>query len=233
VIVTVGEPESFDRMAVMTDHATHLAHDFGNWKTVVDGYCELIKRISVPGSRTAAYANSIVAATASFEQTIRESLSFSSTSYSPLKLRFQINAVLADHEARFRARLPKAIDFELRLGPNIPDLEGDPALLAKLFWNLVQNASHALREAPLRELCIETAFRDGAVVACVSDSGSGMDPETRSKILAGESVSTKREGTGLGMISVHKIVTQFDGRMEINSAPDKGTTFTFYFPAAA
>jgi two-component system cell cycle sensor histidine kinase/response regulator CckA len=68
-------------------------------------------------------------------------------------------------------------------------------------------------------------------VLTVTDSGSGMDPETAAQIF--EPYFTTKEqskGTGLGLATVYGIVRQFDGVIVVRTAPDEGTTFTISFP---
>jgi two-component system cell cycle sensor histidine kinase/response regulator CckA len=107
----------------------------------------------------------------------------------------------------------------------------DPTQLSQLVLNLVLNARDAVSDTGGR---IDVSVRDAPheVVLVVRDDGSGMDETTR--LRAFEPFFTTKEaghGTGLGLSTVHGIVEQWQGRLQVDSAPGEGTIFTVAFPA--
>ena len=79
-------------------------------------------------------------------------------------------------------------------------------------------------------LNVRTAARDGTVSIEVEDDGPGITDEQRTRLFV-PYFTTKKGGTGLGLAIVQGIVSDHGGRVEVESAPGAGTTFTLILPA--
>jgi PAS domain S-box-containing protein len=128
------------------------------------------------------------------------------------------------------------IEVDLRLDPELPLLWADGPQLHQVVINLVSNAHQAMREhGQPRVLTLTTGMAaDGrhAWIA-VADTGPGMSPEVRERIFE-PFFTTKSEGqgTGLGLSLCRGIVESHDGRIDVESEPSRGTTFTINLPVA-
>jgi PAS domain S-box-containing protein len=133
------------------------------------------------------------------------------------------------------------IEVELDLDPVIPPIMADHNRLEQVFVNLVSNAIDAIdekREHPeiadrTRRLRIRSYADNGQVVAEVSDTGIGMPEHVRSKLF--EPFFTTKgtgKGTGLGTSISYGIVRDYDGRIDVESAPGHGANFKLTFPQA-
>ncbi len=134
-------------------------------------------------------------------------------------------------------------DVELVLETSPAQMLGDHARLEQILMNLVVNARDAmpsggtltirtaLAELPETPLASGTLPAGRYAMLVVNDTGTGMSPETLSKIFE-PFFSTKApaSGTGLGLSTVYGIVQQLRGGVEVVSAVGLGTTFTLYFP---
>jgi len=128
-------------------------------------------------------------------------------------------------------------DIEIRrdIDPQIGEVYIDPKALHRSLLNLVSNAIDACIFDPAskkqwRVRVTSAIEKDHMMRFEVSDNGMGMDKETREKLFS-SLFSTKGErGTGLGLLVTDKIVRENGGRIEVESAPGKGATFSIYLP---
>jgi signal transduction histidine kinase len=111
-------------------------------------------------------------------------------------------------------------------------IKGNPDELLHVFVNLITNAVHAMERSG-GTLTIETTVLDGQVIVRISDTGSGIAPDTIHEIFE-PFFTTKApgKGTGLGLYNVKTIVDKMHGTIAVDSRIDKGTTFTLTFPNA-
>ncbi|HZP46975.1 MAG TPA: ATP-binding protein [Vicinamibacterales bacterium] len=111
---------------------------------------------------------------------------------------------------------------------DVPDVNGDPAMLRQAFLNLALNAVQAMPNGgTLRIACSEA--RDRCVAIRISDTGVGIRPEHLEKIF-NLYFTTKERGSGIGLSMVYRTVQMHDGEIEVQSTPGAGTTFTVLLP---
>jgi two-component system NtrC family sensor kinase len=117
---------------------------------------------------------------------------------------------------------------ERDLGP-LPRLRCHPNQLGQVFANLLVNAAQAIeRQGVIR---IRTRHEGSEVVVRISDTGQGMTPETRARLFTPFFTTKPRgQGTGLGLSVSQSIIARHQGRIEVDSAPGQGTTFTIFLP---
>ena len=111
------------------------------------------------------------------------------------------------------------------IAPDLPRVELDRSLIEQAFRNLLINA---LEASPAGQPVSVSAWSDdGRVAVEVRDCGPGMDEATQRRIF-NPFFTTKSDGTGLGLSIVHRIVESHGGRIEMESAPGRGTTFRVF-----
>ncbi|HEX8699006.1 MAG TPA: ATP-binding protein [Myxococcaceae bacterium] len=112
----------------------------------------------------------------------------------------------------------------------LPPIRCHPTQLAQVFTNLLLNAAQAIETRG--EIHIRTRHENAEVVVCISDTGQGMTPETLAKLATPFFTTKPRgQGTGLGLSISYSIIARHKGRIEVQSEPGKGTTFTIRLPA--
>ena len=116
---------------------------------------------------------------------------------------------------------------ELYLDESLPRPQADPILLRRALENLILNSLDAMPTGGT--LTVRTAHLTRAVRLEVTDTGEGLTPEECSRLFS-PYYTTKRLGTGLGLAIVQSVVSDHDGKIEVQSAPGAGATFLIVLP---
>lgn len=122
--------------------------------------------------------------------------------------------------------------WQEEIPPDLPCLDGDPERLAQALDNLVDNA---LKFTPPGGcVTLRAGVRDREVWFQVQDTGPGIPPEERPRLFEPfyRGSQEGRPGLGLGLFLARMIAEAHGGRIEVESEPGKGSTFTFVVPAA-
>ncbi|PKL44410.1 MAG: hypothetical protein CVV41_07165 [Candidatus Riflebacteria bacterium HGW-Riflebacteria-1] len=136
--------------------------------------------------------------------------------------------VVEDCYALIKNQLRKQnIRFVKKVMPDCPKIVGDPDQLKQVFINILTNAVQALQ--PEGELRVNIDQRDDFVVVAFEDTGSGI-PANRLPDIFNPFMTTKEDGTGLGLSMALRIVEEHGGRIEVQSVVDEGSIFTVYLP---
>ncbi|HEY7499286.1 MAG TPA: ATP-binding protein [Vicinamibacterales bacterium] len=223
--------------------AAGAAHEFNNLLTIILASCEEgLSAPDVPSSARDSFDTIRLAAKSA--ASLAAQLLDLSRRESVQRRVLNVNDVLADAQ-RLVVRLIKAdIDLQVHRDPRLGDIVADAVQLQQVLVNLVANARDAMPHGG--RIVIETRSVDvphGDVAAhsrlppgryaqlAVSDTGVGMDDATRARIF--EPFFTTKpaaQGTGLGLSTVHGIVTESGGFIWACSKPGIGSTFTICFP---
>ena len=148
--------------------------------------------------------------------------------------RVDLNAVVAETLLLMRKPLETdGIMLVTSLDPSLGVIVGDASTLQQVLLNLVTNAREAMTGRG-GEIRIETSIvaeRPGWVRVVIRDTGPGISPEELSKVFD-PFYTTKKTGTGLGLSVSYGIIQDHHGTVDVQSVPDKGTTFVLAFPVA-
>ena len=113
------------------------------------------------------------------------------------------------------------------LAPPLPQAPLDPAQIKQVLVNLIKNAMQAMGSAGV--LIIRTGVVGEEVWVSISDTGGGIPHEQLNRIFE-PFYTTKKKGSGLGLMIVQRIVRAHGGRIELDSRVGEGTTFKIWLP---
>ena len=221
-----------------------VAGDFNNLLTVITGYSDLLRAQIPAGSPLRRFADEILYAGERAAALTRQLLTFSSAqAVQPNAI--DLNSTIAGMEPMLRRLLGDAVELIVLPGPALGYVQIDGGQMQQVILNLATNAREAMPNGG--QLVLETSnleldeaaakkagVKPGAyVMLAVSDTGSGMDAETRSRLF--EPFFTTKEhgkGSGLGLSMVYGTVKQNEGYITVYSQVNCGTIFEIYVPRA-
>jgi len=221
-----------ERLAVAGQLAASLAHEIGTPLNSISGHVQLLARRSDADESTRRRLQIIEKQIDNIVRTVNQLLSWSrkfDLKIEPVDLRRVIEeAVLLSSPA---LQLRK-IQVRLSMAKDCPKIYADAGYLQQVFLNLINNSMDAMPRGG--ELRIETRLADdGArrVAIRVADNGAGMSPDTMVHVFD-PMFTTKRmgTGTGLGLAICEQIIHQHGGTIQVESQPQRGTTFTLLLP---
>jgi two-component system, cell cycle sensor histidine kinase and response regulator CckA len=206
-----------------------VAHDFNNVLLAQRGYGELALQHLERGDLAAAKndVGEILAAASRGANLTRQLLAFSRRRVIDVEV---LDLVVAELEGLLRSLLGESIVFTFRLAPAPVLVQADHGQLEQIVTNLAVNARDAMPAGG--ELRVRVAAENSGRIAIleVADTGIGMDAATAERIFDPFFTTKGTGGTGLGLATVHRIVMESGGDVEVRSTPGSGTTFTISLP---
>jgi two-component system, cell cycle sensor histidine kinase and response regulator CckA len=205
-----------------------VAHDFNNLLTAVAGYGSLVARSSDPVARE--LGKELLTVQERGAALTRQLLAFARKEV-PQPRSTELGRLVCDTRPLLRHLLGERIELELAAAEPCPVFI-DPGQVQQLLLNLAANARDAMSGGgTLRIACRSEGER---VELTVSDTGTGIAPELRSRVFEPFFTTKARgQGTGLGLATVRAIVEESGGRIELVSEVDHGTTFVVWWPRSA
>jgi signal transduction histidine kinase len=218
-----------EKLATIGQMAAGIAHELNTPLTYIMGNVELLSAQPVSASQ-AAMLRSIGHGAERIKDLVQSLLAFSRPSaeaHVPLDANDVVNRSL---ELCHYQILKGGVQLQKHLAEPSPRITGVSNQLEMALINLVVNALHAMTGGGT--LTIGTAPRGAEVEIAVADTGHGIPDDIRASIFE-PFFTTKPEGkgTGLGLATVLMIVERHHGRIDLQSAPGRGTTFRILLPA--
>jgi len=236
--------ERGQRIEAIGMFAGGIAHDFNNLLAVIFGCCErqLFEKNLPPECRK--YTEEILQTAKTAADLTHHLLAF--TRHRPSGDQVTaVNRLVTESAALLKRLLGPRIELKTVLAADAGRVRAEPCQLQQILMNLAANARDAMPSGG--RLTIQTSRTDvealGAidgtlsarqyVTLQVADTGHGMDETTLARIFE-PLFSTKdfEKGTGLGLATVHSIVSKLGGHIAVDSSPGTGTRFSIHLPSA-
>jgi CheY-like chemotaxis protein len=211
-----------------------VAHDFNNLLTAINGYSEVVLGKLAEDDPLRSSVQEIHHAGERAADLTQQLLAFGRKQMIQPRA-VNLNVVVRNAEKMFRRLLGEDIELTTTLSPNLGLVLVDPGQIHQVLMNLVINARDAMPDGGQLSIGTTVAQIDGQpdVVLTVTDTGQGMDEQTREHIF--EPFFTTKglaKGTGLGLATVYGIVKQSHGWIQVHSEPGKGSSFAVHLPRA-
>jgi PAS domain S-box-containing protein len=219
------------KMEAVGKLAGGIAHDFNNLMTAVIGYSELLLRETEPGDARSGKLEAIRDSAMRASDLTRQLLAFSRRQIMQTE-EIDLRSVVSSMDALLRQVIGEDIHLEKVLGSGPVIVRADRTQLEQVVLNLAVNARQAMPEGGILTVAVDNEGEDA--VLTVADDGIGMDAATQARIF--EPFFTTKplaEASGLGLSTVHGIIGQSGGTIEVESAVGHGTMFTVRLPRVA
>jgi PAS domain S-box-containing protein len=231
------------KMEAIGTLAGGIAHDFNNILTAISGYTQLAVIKAGDNKKVTRDLEQVTNAARRAKDLVRQILTFSRQAEQKQQP-IHLSPIVTETLKLLRSSMPSSIALRKNITTPGPIL-ADPSQIHQIIMNLATNAYHAMQETGGilgisvqevilndTELPVDIKIKQGTYIRLeVSDTGYGMDEETKAKIF--EPYFTTKEvgkGTGLGLAVVHGIVSAHHGHINVYSEPGQGTTFHVYLP---
>jgi PAS domain S-box-containing protein len=221
--------------------AAGIAHDFNNLLTVVTGYSDMLLSQIKDHDPMHDELSEVKRAGERAATLTRQLLAFSKKQIlQPQTL--DLNHIVTDMDRMLSRVIGEDIELVTILAPRLGCVYADPGQIEQVIMNLAVNARDAMPHGG--KLTVETADVDvdetlarhlgvvpgPRVSLAVTDTGTGMDPQTQARIFEPFFTTKGTAGTGLGLSTVYGIVHQSGGTIRVDSELDHGATFKIYLP---
>jgi PAS domain S-box-containing protein len=220
-----------DSLAAVGELTAGIAHEFRNGLATIHGYSKLLDLNALPGPYRP-YVEGIRAETESLSQVVTNFLNFARPAQLTLT-RVDLRGICerAADEIRTDA---VALGGDVIVEGEFGDVEGDEVLLRQAFSNLLRNAVEACAGASVAAVVAIRSEIDGPQKLSritVTDNGPGIPAASRERVFQ-PFFTSKRNGTGLGLALVQKIIVFHNGRVVAGASPAGGASLQVTLPLA-
>ncbi|MCP4115172.1 MAG: GHKL domain-containing protein [Desulfobacteraceae bacterium] len=222
--VVEGHLKRVERMAAMGEMVAGMAHEIKNPLASISGAIQLMAEKTEPGSQNQRLMQIVLRETRRLSAIVTDFLLFAKPKggmVQDIRLDLAIDEVVElfrrDPLCAGRIQVSTRLDSPVWVAM-------DPGHFKQVLWNLLKNSVEAIGDTG--EIMIRLSmFRGERAYLTVEDTGCGISVDDRGGVFD-PFFTTKPSGSGLGLSIVHKLIDSYDGMVDFESRPGKGTVFT-------
>ncbi len=219
-----------ERFAAVGEAAAYVSHEIKNPLMVIGGLSHQVARRLDDRPELQGKLRLILEEVRRLENFLGDLRDFTRPAL-PTKEKISLNQVIREVETLLESEIQKrGIEVVEDLDSRLPPVAADPNQMKQVLLNLMKNAMEALDGGG--RIVVKSGAEEEQVWFSVTDTGVGMPPDVLEKIF-NPFFTTKEKGTGLGLAVIHKIITDHQGAISVESVPDQGTTFLVKLPMEA
>lgn len=215
-----------ERLQLISELAASVAHEIRNPLTVTNGFLQLLSQSDIAPTQKSYVDYSLLELNRA-ESIINDFLAFSK----PQCEHTENTDLKVETEYAKNILLPYAnmhkVDIKLSFHNSLRK-ELDTNQMQQCLINLYKNGIEAMKDNG-GVLSIDVSSQRNSIILKIKDTGTGMNQDEMS-LLGKPYYSTKKEGTGLGMLMVYSTINKLNGKIEVESKKGIGTTFTITIP---
>ncbi|MCS6803888.1 MAG: ATP-binding protein [Acidobacteriota bacterium] len=222
-----------EQLALIGELAAGLAHEVKNPLAGIKGALEIVLENLPEGDANRAVLKHVLDETMRVNRVISDLLDYARP-HTASNTRTNLNQLIEHAITMTQMQVADGhVEIEFRQDPHLPTVMVDPDEMQKVILNLLLNAVHAVQGKSKGRIIVTTSFdpKDEAIILQVTDNGEGIAPEHLEKIFR-PFYTTKKKGTGLGLATSHRIITNYGGTISVESTVGQGSSFVVRLPAS-
>jgi signal transduction histidine kinase/CheY-like chemotaxis protein len=221
-----------EKMAALGELSFGVAHNVNNTLTGILGRAQLLLRNSNDSGKVESGLELIIKSAEDGAHIIRRIQDFARQRPSREFEAVSVAELLKDACEMTRPRWERKSEFApihfVLHADSLAYVKGDPVELREVLVNMIYNAVDAMPNGGEIEVS-SMEMRDRTVIS-ITDSGTGMGPEVKSRLFDPFFSTKGRKGTGMGLAVSFGIIRRHEGAIEVESEPGRGTTFKIFLP---
>ncbi len=216
-----------ERLAALAKISQGVAHEVRNPVMVIGGFARRLHKLAAPGDKAQEICQLIMAEVDKLSRMVKEIEEFAhlpEPHLRPTNMGELMEKVLKESAP---AMAKQEIQVESQIAPDLSPIFVDESLMRLALHHLLDNAREAMAAGGVLEVAVKSTPKHLEIT--LRDTGVGIAPADQPYIFD-PFFSTKPQGTGMGLTAVHRIISDHQGEIHIESSPDKGTETTILVP---